>query len=96
VSTVTRWALNHKKRLVVFSSGLWLWMPAGAFRIVSVGNQADQGHADPGQGLRYEGETLKMLRTFGIGPRHSAAHDAVLRPAGALSDADGGRKGRRR
>src|SRR5207253_4101151 len=61
VSTVTRWALKHKKVVVL----IWLCLTAaGAFASLSVGNKLTKGLPIPGQPA-YEAN-LKMLRTFGI------------------------------
>jgi len=79
VSTVTRWALKHKKLVVLF----WLCLTAaGAFASLSVGNKLTKGLPIPGQPA-YEAN-LKMLRTFGI-DGHQQPTIAVLRLPAALS-----------
>jgi putative drug exporter of the RND superfamily len=77
VSTVTRWALNHKKIVVL----VWLGLTAaGAFASLSVGGKLTKGLPIPGQPA-YEAN-LKMLRTFGI-DGHQQPTIAVLQlPAG--------------
>src|SRR5207302_3162056 len=79
VSTVTRWALKHKKIVVLF----WLCLTAaGAFASLSVGNKLTKGLPIPGQPA-YEAN-LKMLRTFGI-DGHQQPTIAVLHLPAALS-----------
>src|SRR5438270_11784037 len=79
VSTVTRWALKHKKVVVLF----WLCLTAaGAFASLSVGNKLTKGLPIPGQPA-YEAN-LKMLRTFGI-DGHQQPTIAVLHLPAALS-----------
>ena len=79
MSTVTRWALNHKKVVVLF----WLCLTAaGAFASLSVGGKLTKGLPIPGQPA-YEAN-LKMLRTFGI-DGHQQPTIAVLHLPAALS-----------
>jgi RND superfamily putative drug exporter len=79
VSTVTRWALNHKKLVVL----VWLCLTAaGAFASLSVGGKLTKGLPIPGQPA-YEAN-LKMLRTFGI-DGHQQPTIAVLHLPAALS-----------
>ena len=79
MSTVTRWALKHKKLVVLF----WLCLTAaGAFASLSVGGKLTKGLPIPGQPA-YEAN-LKMLRTFGI-DGHQQPTIAVLHLPAALS-----------
>ena len=79
MSTVTRWALNHKKVVVFF----WICLTAaGAFASLSVGGKLTKGLPIPGQPA-YEAN-LKMLRTFGI-DGHQQPTIAVLHLPAALS-----------
>ena len=79
MSTVTRWALNHKKIVVL----IWLCLTAaGAFASLGVGGKLTKGLPIPGQPA-YEAN-LKMLRTFGI-DGHQQPTIAVLHLPAALS-----------
>ena len=79
MSTVTRWALKHKKIVVLF----WLCLTAaGAFASLSVGNKLTKGLPIPGQPA-YEAN-MKILRTFGI-DGHQQPTIAVLHLPTALS-----------
>src|SRR6478672_7806272 len=86
MSTVTRWALNHKKIVVV----VWLCLTtAGAFASLSVGGKLTKGLPIPGQPA-YEAN-LTMLRTFGI-DGHQQPTIAVLHlPVGLSMQTSGGR-----
>src|SRR5258708_34142365 len=75
MSTVTRWALNHKKIVVVF----WLCLTAaGAYASLSVGNKLTKGLQIPGRPA-YEGNR-KMVRTFAIGGHQHPSIAALQRP----------------
>jgi len=79
MSTVTRWALNHKRIVVAF----WLCLTvAGAFAAMSVGGKLTKGLPIPGQPA-YEAN-LKMLRTFGI-DGHQQPTIAVLHLPASIS-----------
>src|SRR5690348_9302741 len=79
MSTVTRWALNHKRIVVAF----WLCLTvAGAFAATSVGGKLTKGLPIPGQPA-YEAN-LKMLRTFGI-DGHQQPTIAVLQLPASMS-----------
>jgi RND superfamily putative drug exporter len=79
MSTVTRWALNHK--LVVVAAWLCLTV-AGAYAASTVGSRLTQGLPIPGQPA-YEAN-LRMLRTIGI-DGHQQPTIAVLHLPAALS-----------
>jgi RND superfamily putative drug exporter len=79
MSTVTRWALNHKRIVVAF----WLCLTvAGAFAATSVGGKLTKGLPIPGQPA-YEAN-LKMLRAFGI-DGHQQPTIAVLQLPASIS-----------